>query len=70
MGRQGRRTRPLSRVFNKTYDSVRIKVLRNILIDFGIPTNVFSLTGMCLDESYSKVQVGKHFSDGFPIKMI
>ena len=59
---------PLARVFNKTYDSVRMKVLCGTLIDFGTPTNIFSSTGMCLDENYSKVLVGKNLSDIFQIK--
>ena len=68
MGRQRGTAHPLSRIFHKTYDSVRIKGLCNILIEFGIPTKLFSLTGMCLDETHSIFHVGKNLSDGFPIK--
>jgi hypothetical protein len=51
--------------FNKAYDSV---VLYNILIEFGIPLKVVRLIQMCLNETYSRVRVGKHLCDGFPIK--
>ena len=40
----------------------------NILIEFGIPTKLVRLIEMCLNETYSRVQVGKHLSDMFPIK--
>jgi hypothetical protein len=46
----------------KAFDSVRREVLYN-LIEFGIP-----LTKLCVNETYSRVHVGKHFSDRFPIK--
>jgi hypothetical protein len=54
--------------FKKVYDSVRREVLYNILIEFGIPIKLVSLIKMCLNETYSRVQVGKHLSDMFPIK--
>jgi hypothetical protein len=54
--------------FKKAYDSVRMKVLYNILIEFGIPMKLVLLIKMCLNETYSRVQVGKHLSDMFPIK--
>ena len=40
----------------------------NILIEFGIPTKLVRLIEMCLNETYSRVQVGKHLSDMFSIK--
>jgi hypothetical protein len=49
--------------FEKAYDSVRTKVLYNILIEFGIPMKLVRLIKMCLNN-----QVGKHLSDMFPIK--
>ena len=52
----------LSVDFKKVYDSVRRVVLYNILIEFGIPVKLV----MCLNEPYSRVQVGKHLSDMFP----
>jgi hypothetical protein len=42
--------------------------LYNILIEFGVPTKLVRLIKMCLNETYSKVRIGKHFSDSFPIQ--
>ena len=52
----------------KTYHSVRMEVLYNILIEFGIPMKLVRLIKMCLTETYSTVHVGKHLCDIFPIK--
>ena len=54
--------------FKKAYDSVRREVLYNIFIEFGISMKLVRLMKMCLNESYSRVQVGKHLSDVFPTK--
>jgi hypothetical protein len=54
--------------FKKAYDSVRREVLCNILIEFGIPRKLVRLIKMCLSETYSRVRVGKHLSDTFPVK--
>jgi hypothetical protein len=54
--------------FKKAYDSVRREVLYNILIEFGIPTKLVRLIKMCINETYSKVRIGKHLSDNFPIQ--
>jgi hypothetical protein len=43
-------------------------VLYNILIELGTPMKLVGLIKMCLNETYSRVQVGKHLSDMFPIK--
>jgi hypothetical protein len=42
--------------------------LYNILTEFVIPKKLVSLIKMCLNETYSRVRVGKHLSDMFPIK--
>jgi hypothetical protein len=47
---------------------VRREVLYNILIEFGIPMKLVRLIKMCLNETYSKVRIGKHLSDSFPIQ--
>ena len=39
------------------------EVLYNILIENGIPMKLVRLTKMCQNETYSRVQVGKHLSD-------
>ena len=40
----------------------------NILIEFGIPMKLVRLIKMCLNEIYSRVRVGKHLSDLFPVR--
>jgi len=54
--------------FKKAYDSVRREVLYNILTEFGIPIKLVRLIKLCLNETYSRVQVGKNLSDMFPIR--
>ena len=49
--------------FKKAYDSVKNEVMYNILIEFSIP-----LIKMCLNETSSRVRVGKNLSGMFPIK--
>jgi hypothetical protein len=44
------------------------EVLYNILIKFGIPMKLFRLIKMYLNETCSKVCVGKHLSDSFPVQ--
>jgi hypothetical protein len=48
--------------FKEAYDSVRREVLCNSLIEFGIPMKLARLVKMCLNEIYSRVQVGKHLT--------
>jgi len=52
----------------EAYDSVRMEVFYNILIEFGIPMEPVRLIKMCLNETYSTVQVGKNLSDMFPLR--
>ena len=54
--------------FKKAYGSVRREVLYNILIEFGILMKLERLIKMYLTETYSRVRVGKNFSDMFPIR--
>ena len=54
--------------FKKAYDSVRRDVLYNILIEFDITMNVVKQIKMCVDETYTRVQVGKNLSGMFPIR--
>ena len=42
----------------------------NILVAFGIPMKLVRLIKMWLHETYSRVQVGKHFSDKFTTKNV
>jgi hypothetical protein len=44
------------------------KVLYNILIIFRVPIKLVRPIKMCLNETYSKVRIGKHLSDNFPIQ--
>jgi hypothetical protein len=52
----------------KAYDLVRREVLYKIFIEFGIPMKLARLIKIFLNETYSRVRVGKHLSDMFPIK--
>jgi hypothetical protein len=54
--------------FKKAYDSIKREVLYNILVEFGIPKKLVRLIKMCLNETYSKVRIGKLLSDTFPIQ--
>jgi hypothetical protein len=54
--------------FKKAYDSVRREVLYNILKQFGVSMKLVRLIKMCLNETYSKVRIGKYLSDSFPIQ--
>jgi hypothetical protein len=40
--------------FKKAYDSVSREVLYSILIEFEVPTKLFRLIKMCLNETYMK----------------
>jgi len=42
--------------------------LYNILVDFGRPVKMVRPIKMCLNETYSRVQLGKHLSEMLPIR--
>jgi hypothetical protein len=46
---------------------VRREVVYNILTGFGIPMKFVRLIKICLNETYSKVCIGKYFYDSFPV---
>jgi hypothetical protein len=54
--------------FKKAYDSVRREVLYSILIEFGIPRKLVGLIKICLNETYSRVRIGKSLSDKFTVQ--
>jgi hypothetical protein len=58
----------LFRDFRKAHDSVKRKVLSNVLLEFGVPKKLVRLIKMYLNETYSKVRTGKILSDKFPIQ--
>jgi hypothetical protein len=51
----------------KAYDSIKREVLYNILLEFGIPMKLIRLIKMCLNETYSKVHIGKLLSDNLEL---
>jgi hypothetical protein len=42
--------------------------LYNILIEFGVPMKLVMLIKMCLNQTNSKVRIGKHLSESFLIQ--
>jgi hypothetical protein len=42
--------------------------LYNILIEFGVPMKLGRLIKICLNETYSKVRIGRHLADKFHIQ--
>jgi hypothetical protein len=54
--------------FKKAYGSVKREVLYNILLEFGIAKKLVRLIKMCLNETYSKIRVGKHLPNTSPIQ--
>ena len=54
--------------FKKAYDSVRREGLYNNCIQFGIPMKLVKLMKTCLNETYSRVRVGKNSFDMFLIR--
>jgi len=48
--------------FKKAYDSVTREVLYNILLEFGITVELIRLIKMYLNDTYSRVWVGKNLT--------
>jgi hypothetical protein len=44
---------------------VKREVLYNILIEFGVPMKLVRMIKICLNETFSKVRIGKHLSEIF-----
>jgi hypothetical protein len=40
----------------------------SVLVEFGVPMKLVRLTKMCLNETGSKIHIGKHLFDTFPIE--
>jgi hypothetical protein len=55
-------------IFNYVHDSVRKENLYNILVEFGIPTNLVRLIILGLNLTCSGFRVSKRLSDLFPTK--
>jgi hypothetical protein len=49
--------------FRKACDSVRREVMYNILIEFGIPTELVRIIKMGIKDTYNRFRVGKNLSD-------
>jgi hypothetical protein len=54
--------------FKIAYDSMKIEVFFSILKGSGVLMKLIRLIKMCINETHSKVQIGKDLSDNFPVK--
>jgi hypothetical protein len=54
----------------KAYDSIRRGISYNIVIEFGTPTKLVRIIKVTLNETYSKVHIGKNLSNAFPIQNV
>jgi hypothetical protein len=54
--------------FKKAYDSIRREILYNNIIEFGILRKLVGLIKMCLNETYSRLRIGKYLSDKFSVQ--
>ena len=60
----------LSIDFKKAYVSVRREILYNIITEFGISMKLVRLIKLCINETYSRVRVGKILFDIFLIRNV
>jgi hypothetical protein len=49
-------------------DFIDYSVEGSFVIEFGVLMKLVRLIKMCLNETYSKVRIGKHLSDSFPMQ--
>jgi hypothetical protein len=54
--------------FKEARDLIKREVIYNNLLEFRIPKNLVRLIKMCLNETYSRVFIGKILSHKFPIQ--
>jgi hypothetical protein len=54
--------------YKKAYNSAREKVLCNVLIEFGMPTNVLIMIKIYLNKTWNRVRLEIHLSVMFCIK--
>jgi hypothetical protein len=50
----------------KTHDLFRRELLYDILLEFGIKSKVVELIKICLNDTYSRVGIGKNLSEKCP----
>jgi len=67
-GKYNKVVRQLFIYFKNAYDSARREVSHNTLVEFGILVKLVRLIKMCLNETCSKVRVGKHSPEMFPVR--
>ena len=54
--------------FKTAYLSVRRYIFYDIITEFGIPVKLVRIIELYLNETYTRVWVGKQLSDMFPVK--
>jgi hypothetical protein len=54
--------------FKNAYESVKREALYDVPLEFGVPKKLVRFIKMFLNETYSKVRIGKYLSDNFPIQ--
>jgi hypothetical protein len=58
----------LSVDFKKAYDSVRREVFYSNVIECGEHMKLVRLIKMCINKTNSKVRIGRHLCDTFPVQ--